>query len=122
MLFQGTIQKVSDGRPSDQPKTRFFPRCTTLVIIYNFRTLTGADSPLGQTRIGLAITHKTDSAFSRTEPVDEVAMNKGWMSTLGNVYEQQRKDFPHGAEIDGLKSIEETKKIIQHAVKKIMKK
>ena len=57
-----------------------------------------------------------------TEAVDDVVMNHTWMKTLGDVYEEQKKDFPHCIEIDGLKSIEETKKIIQKAVTPIIQK
>jgi len=57
-----------------------------------------------------------------TEQVDNVVMNKKWMKTLGDVYEEQKKDFPHCIEIDGLKSIEETERIIQQEIKKYFKK
>ncbi len=57
----------------------------------------------------------------KTEDVDDVVMNHKWMKTLGDVYEQQKKDFPHCVEIDGLKSIEDTTKRIQKEVKNILK-
>ncbi len=56
-----------------------------------------------------------------TEDVDDVIMNHTWMKTLGDVYEEQKKDFHHCVEIDGLKSIEETTKRIQTEVKKIIR-
>lgn len=57
-----------------------------------------------------------------TEQVDDVVMNKKWMTTLGNAYEQQKKDFPNCVEINGLKSIEETEQKIQQSIQKMMKK
>jgi thymidylate kinase len=58
----------------------------------------------------------------KTEQVDDVVMNKTWMTALGNVYEEQKKDFPHCVEIDGLKSIKVTAKRIQQEVEKIINK
>ncbi len=57
-----------------------------------------------------------------TEAVDEVIMNKKWMKTLEEVYQLQKKDFPSCVEIDGLKSIEETKRIIESEIEPLLKK